>query len=373
MPIVERVATLSVAGNLALATAALLAASPASAQRFQMDLGGTRITFDSAAALGTISLTPLLEWQSTSLYATLIGSLVGFEGPEWGAQGLADVSILGSPFGRRSRWRTELVGTAAATHHSTGFRTLSGRAEARAHLIGDRVGGWVGAATGFGTSTGDSAVAGAAGPTTGAWIRAGSTRASVRLTPLRVRGGWYTEVDGNLSATPGRFDVVLFAGWRVAPEGGVVPGGGWIGGTAAWWVTPRIAVVGGAGTYPADLLEALPGGRYVSVGVRFASRRPSVPVVRPLGRPVYEREGSDGTLRFPVPRATRVEIAGDWNDWRRTPLERDADGRWILRVRLRPGVYRFNLIVDGDRWIVPEGVPAVDDGFGGKTGILIVP
>jgi hypothetical protein len=41
-------------------------------------------------------------------------------------------------------------------------------------------------------------------------------------------------------------------------------------------------------------------------------------------------------------------------------------------VALPPGVYRFNLIVDGERWIVPEGVTAVDDGYGGKTCLLVV-
>ncbi len=27
---------------------------------------------------------------------------------------------------------------------------------------------------------------------------------------------------------------------------------------------------------------------------------------------------------------------------------------------------------DGERWVVPEDVPSVDDGFGGRVGLLIV-
>jgi hypothetical protein len=28
--------------------------------------------------------------------------------------------------------------------------------------------------------------------------------------------------------------------------------------------------------------------------------------------------------------------------------------------------------VDGERWVVPDSVPSVDDGFGGRVGLLIV-
>ncbi len=64
---------------------------------------------------------------------------------------------------------------------------------------------------------------------------------------------------------------------------------------------------------------------------------------------------------------------GTWTGWQPVPLERAADGRWVIRVTLGPGTYRFNLVIDGERWIVPDGVAAVDDGFGGKTGLLVVP
>ena len=54
------------------------------------------------------------------------------------------------------------------------------------------------------------------------------------------------------------------------------------------------------------------------------------------------------------------------------PLSQDATGRWIVPVGLAPGVYRFNLRADGERWIVPEGVPQIDDGYGGRVGLLII-
>jgi hypothetical protein len=67
-----------------------------------------------------------------------------------------------------------------------------------------------------------------------------------------------------------------------------------------------------------------------------------------------------------------VEIAGDWNDWQLEPLVRDASGDWPVPPGLGPGVYRFNLRVDGERWIVPEGVPEVEGGYGDRVGLLII-
>jgi hypothetical protein len=67
-----------------------------------------------------------------------------------------------------------------------------------------------------------------------------------------------------------------------------------------------------------------------------------------------------------------VEIAGDWNGWQPAPISRDGSGRWMVPAHLEPGVYRFNLRVDGARWIVPEGVAQIEDGFGDRVGLLII-
>ncbi len=86
----------------------------------------------------------------------------------------------------------------------------------------------------------------------------------------------------------------------------------------------------------------------------------------------YDREREEGALLFRLPGAQRVEVVGDWTDWQPVPMRRLQDGRWTLDVTLPAGVHRFNLIVDGERWIVPAEVPSIDDGFGGETGLLIV-
>jgi hypothetical protein len=132
-------------------------------------------------------------------------------------------------------------------------------------------------------------------------------------------------------------------------------------------------VVLSGGSFPLDVLQALPAGRYVSIAIRFAARRQTAPPGITTGRAVYTMERGTTELRFSVPGARQVDLVGDWTAWRPVALDRAADGRWTLRVTLTPGVYRFNLVVDGDAWIAPPGVAAVDDGFGGKTGLLVVP
>jgi 1,4-alpha-glucan branching enzyme len=70
--------------------------------------------------------------------------------------------------------------------------------------------------------------------------------------------------------------------------------------------------------------------------------------------------------------ARRVEVAGDWNQWRPVPLRRADNGVWYLDLAIAPGVYRYAFRIDGQTWQVPRGVAAVDDGFGGKSAWLTV-
>jgi hypothetical protein len=39
---------------------------------------------------------------------------------------------------------------------------------------------------------------------------------------------------------------------------------------------------------------------------------------------------------------------------------------------LAPGTYHFNLLVDGNDWVVPGGVAVVSDGMGGLVAVLTV-
>ena len=269
--------------------------------------------------------------------------------------------------------RFEAAASLGGTLHAAGYGTASSRGELRAHLAGPTAGGWLGVSAATGWTTDSAGGASAFGPTAGGWYRRRPVTATAFWSPVVVDGDWFQELNVRVSAPWGPVDVVTFAGWRSAPAQSARDPEAWIGATVAVWVGPRSAIVASAATYPADLLQALSGGRYVSLAFRFAGSRPSVWAPSWTGRTVYAPERDDGAMLFRVSGAERVAIAGDWTGWEPVPLEPSGDGSWALRPRLARGVYRFNLVIDGTRWIVPDGFATVDDGFGGKAGLLLVP
>lgn len=345
----------------------------ARAQRWQLDLAGNSVGYDTAGRITSASVAPLIEWNQRSVYATLSGALAAFEASQWTSQGHGDVSLLFVPARSLRPVRGEVVGSADGSVHSSGYRTAGTRGEVRLHVAGSSTGLWIGASAGTGWTSSSTGIATALGPTAGAWGRRGRWTATAVWTPFRLAGAWYQQMEGRVTATLGPVDATAYAGWRGAPGSSGLPDGGWGGGTLTFWIGRQAAVLLSGGSYASDLLQALPRGRYLSAGLRLSRGRPSVWAGTTAPRPLYTRAPGEAELRFTVSGAARVDLVGDWTRWQPVPLERTPDGRWAVRVSLASGVHRFNLIVDGSRWIVPEGVTAVDDGFGGRTGLLVVP
>lgn len=79
-------------------------------------------------------------------------------------------------------------------------------------------------------------------------------------------------------------------------------------------------------------------------------------------------------LRLHAPDAAVVWVAGDFNQWSPEAhvLSRQDGGWWSISLPLAPGSYEYAYVVDGE-WITPpEAVLTVDDGFGGRNGLLEV-
>lgn len=78
--------------------------------------------------------------------------------------------------------------------------------------------------------------------------------------------------------------------------------------------------------------------------------------------------------------ARAVSIAGTFNGWsaHATPMRKDAEGRWSVSVRLRPGRYEYKLVVDGE-WRCEAASPdlenqeCVPNGLGTTNRVLEVP
>src|SRR5439155_889176 len=75
-------------------------------------------------------------------------------------------------------------------------------------------------------------------------------------------------------------------------------------------------------------------------------------------------EAASRQFQFVVvaPRATRVALVGDFNDWdaTRTPMRPSPRGGsvWTAVLPLSPGRYRYAFLVDGSRWLADPAARA---------------
>ncbi len=340
--------------------------------RWQVDVSGSRLQLDTLEAMNAPSLATSLEWQGAKFLSRVGGSLTGFQNHGWSAQGRGDLIGWLSPAGERNPARIELSGGLAGSRHSSGFDSYMGRADARLHLVGRSVGSWIGAGVASARNAFDTAAVVSIAPSLGLWARSGPLRGTLSYLDTRLEGERYPEGNFTLTYSRTALDVTAFAGYRQSPFQEVDPDS-WAGISAAIWLQPQVAVVLSGGRYAPDIVQGLPGGDFLSLGIRYSPRRSRpLPPATPLPLVFSSEAARSGEITFALKGASTVEIAGDWNGWQPVPVSRDRSGRWVVPAGIPPGVYRFNLRVDGERWVVPEGVPQVDDGFGGRVGLLVI-
>lgn len=144
------------------------------------------------------------------------------------------------------------------------------------------------------------------------------------------------------------------------------------GGRLALAVTPAVALIGAAESYPSNRLTGTPGGRAFTAGLSLSLGGPRG--LRPLPQPAGVPRPPAGATRLALaaPEASRVEVAGDWNGWQPVALTRSTNGVWYADLPILPGVYRYAYRIDSKTWEVPKGVAAVNDGFGGRSAWLTV-
>lgn len=79
---------------------------------------------------------------------------------------------------------------------------------------------------------------------------------------------------------------------------------------------------------------------------------------------------------FYSPEASSVALVGDFNEWGQQEVslaQASGQGIWEFTMNLEPGVYHYNLLVDGERWAAnPKSSTLVPDGFGGYNSVLVV-
>nr|HPG30044.1 type I pullulanase [bacterium] len=64
-----------------------------------------------------------------------------------------------------------------------------------------------------------------------------------------------------------------------------------------------------------------------------------------------QQANNSGTLfEIEAPAAGKVTVAGSFNEWNTEQynLEKNAEGKWFIRINLKPGIYEYKFLQDGD-------------------------
>jgi hypothetical protein len=353
------------------------------AQRVEstFDAGAVAIRYADTLSGVAGTLTPHIFGDWGNRIAAISGTYSQF-GSNWSIQGTAS----GSLFSRLGGFLGELSLFGGGSSHRDGSRTGEFLANARLHLqrsSSELFAGVGGGTTSFGSET-RTIVLGELGAETD--LENGS--ATFSITPVTM-GDSIKYADSQLSFVMQRprFDLSALVGGRVGDQLTSLGGTARVWGNVSMsrWLTSNLAVVASGGTYPIDPTQGYPGGRFVSLGLRIASaaRRVSsraidgstsqsdssgVSAVKFL----TDRNAGVVTFRVFAPSAQSVELTGDFTNWEPLAAAPVGDGWWTVARAMAIGKYQMNVRIDGGKWVVPPGLLAIVDEFGGNVGLLVI-
>jgi Glycogen recognition site of AMP-activated protein kinase len=360
------------------------------AQRVEttLDAGVTGIRYADSTNTAAATLSPAIRLQSARATLGATGSISELSTNAWTAQGSLDGSVFTSSI---ATLRGELSGNAGGSAHEDGTQTGQIEAVGRVHRMRANWGIWAGGGVGraWNGSSSQALVLGDAG----AWYRRGPFTALLSATPTAVGDSMrFTDVGFGVHWVLAREEIGATFGAR-AGRGVVAGGSAWgsIGGVV--WLTSRIGIVAGAGTYPPDVAQGFPNGRYASLALRLGNERqrrvrtaggaPALNGTSPRdstrasdANPEEFRVESSGDARTFVvraPGANLVELSGDMTNWKPLPLTPDGDGRWTIMLSVPAGTHQVSLRVDEGQWVAPPGLVVVTDEFGGSSGVWNAP
>mgnify|MGYP001396169644 CR=1 FL=1 len=67
-----------------------------------------------------------------------------------------------------------------------------------------------------------------------------------------------------------------------------------------------------------------------------------------------------------APNATKVFLAGDFNNWSQTatPMQKRPTGDWVVGMDLKTGTYKYKFFVDGKWTADPDNTERTKDNYG---------
>ena len=333
-------------------------------------MGAVRYTGGSSFSIVTAS--PAAQRITPSSYVGVSGALSLLERGVWAGQARADMWATLSH--ETTGTRPAVSATLAASTRSDGIGAASGAA--LLEVVSDN--GAVGAGFVTGVIEGEPGV-GALRVRVRGWRQfVAASQLSLSVEATRLLDAWYSDLVGGVTVDRPRVVGSLWLSGRVSRTSA---SSGAASVSLQYFLTPTIAVEASGGNYLRDPFQGLPRAGFAAGAVRiFTVRRaltpaPSnpAPPPRPLLQPlVAQHRGDSVVVRFRMPAAHSVAIAGSWNGWTQAPLRGLGDDIWEAALQLAPGTYYFNLVVDGNEWVVPAGVAVISDGMGGLLAVLNV-
>ncbi|MGQ0766385.1 MAG: hypothetical protein ACT4OZ_12050 [Gemmatimonadota bacterium] len=364
------------------------------------DVGFALVNFDNGGTYGAITLneSAFLDRPTGALVANGLVSI--FQDGRWSMQAL----LAGNRRSRAIPLRGHLARWFESLHGDLGLATLGTAQQefmpsmqftghARLHFYSASHGVRAGASLAR-TFDGIGWRTTVIGEGVGWWQPDERTLFSFTSTPMQLQfGDLLGDNEAALSWTRGRSVYEISLGGRFGEASRDTDY--WGAFTATWPVAERLHITASAGSYPIDLIQGLPGGRYLSVAVRLpdgkwpigrsAARplvpalpprppRPELPTEEPLTLVIGPALDSLGIreIRAWAPGVRVLELMADFVDWIPVPLIRQPNGEWQGFYYVKPGIHHINLRLDGTEIAVPRNLPSIRDEFNGNVAVIVV-
>jgi len=345
-----------------------------------LDLGRGSITYENRSPLLVSTISPSVFFSRSFMTVTAAGNFSRFDDQGWGARTMVAVSLLTPSWhGLRAEF------SSSAESNSNRLITAGGEVvgQARAHLADREKGIWVGGSAarvwnGFFWQNLSRSELGGWQSVGGVMIKGAVVRSSYLpgVSPDGRRRNFY-DAELVVVIENGPLAVESAIGRRFA--GSLEEVVTWrVGGTL--WLNRFAGLVVGGGKYASNPAQALPGGTYLSFGMRITPLK--------IGRGGLHRninwhseevfsvtemkESEVHAFRLMGIVARRVDLAGTFTAWEPISMVQIENGVWELVLPAVEGTHFFNVRIDGKEWRVPEGVTRVDDDFNGEVGLVIV-
>lgn len=100
------------------------------------------------------------------------------------------------------------------------------------------------------------------------------------------------------------------------------------------------------------------------------NQTPAVAITETPEKPQGEKEF---VVKFVYmdPSAQSVQVMGDFSHWQKIPMSKRGGGLWTITVPLTEGMYNYQFVIDGKRFVTDPTAPEeADDGFGQTDSVL---